>query len=157
MPRRLSVIPVAALAASRSVPLLISLLVLVAPAYPQGGVSSTVSTSQLTGEIDAFLKNEMAAHIADIKKLPHWMIFPTTSDRVTTMFPDGLRRDRLGSLEIDVIGGVTTSVRATGDSALGRGNLGPIPLVLEWERRDFTITPEKPFQWQFRAVLQRAS
>jgi hypothetical protein len=68
-----------------------------------------------------------------------------------------MRRDRLDSLELDVIGELTTTVRATGDTALGRGNLGPIPLILERERRDFTITPEKPFQWEFRATVRQGA
>ncbi len=135
-----------------------------------GGKPSEFVEPGLTAEVawgvsgGTFMREETikASHPVAVRRL--WMIFPTTSDRVATVFPDGLRRDRLGSLEIDVacgagpcpaVGGVTTSVRATGDGPLGRGNLGPIPLVLEWERRDFSITPEKPFQWQFRAVLQQ--
>jgi hypothetical protein len=130
--------------------------------FVEPGLTAEVAWSIAGG---TFTRQETikASHPVAVRRL--WMMFPTTSDRVTTVFPDGLRRDRLGSLEIDVMcgaapcpaeGGVTTSVRATGDSALGRGNLGPIPLVLEWERSDFTITPEKPFRWQFRASLQRA-
>ncbi len=123
--------------------------------FVEPGLTAEVSWSLWSIAEPTLMRSEIikASHPVAIRRL--WMMFPTTSDRDATVFPDALRRDRLGSLQLGVIGGVTTSVRATGDSALGRGNLGPIPLILEWERRDFTIAPENPFQWQFRATLPR--
>ena len=128
--------------------------------FVEPGLTAEVTWTLAGG---TFMRSEtiQASRPVAIRRL--WMIFPTTSNRVATVFPDGLRRDRLGSLDLDVTcaagpcpaeGGLTTTVHATGDSALGRGNLGPIPLILEWERRDFTIAPENPFQYQFRATLR---
>lgn len=127
--------------------------------FVEPGLTADVIWSLAGG---VFMRSETikASHPVAIRRL--WMMFPTTSNRVATVFSDGVRRDRLNSLELDVAcevgscpaeGGLTTTVLATSDSALGRGNLGPIPLILEWERRDFTITPENPFRWQFRATL----
>ena len=127
--------------------------------FIEPGLTADVTWS-LAG--NTFLRSETitASHPAAIRRL--WVMFPSTSDRVATMFPGGERRDRLGSIDVEITcaarpcpAELTTTVRATGDSALGRGNLGPIPLLLEWERRDFTIAPEKPFQWQLRATLGR--
>jgi hypothetical protein len=40
------------------------------------------------------------------------------------------------------------SVRAAGDSALGRGARGPIPLHLVYESRDLRLVPDKPSRWR---------
>jgi hypothetical protein len=79
------------------------------------------------------------------------VIFPSTSDRVSTRFENGDRTDRFDSLEVTVLGPLEASLRATGNGPLGRGNQGPIPLLIEWEARDLTVSPGSPFHWTLRA------
>jgi hypothetical protein len=42
-------------------------LVLTGSGFAQNSISASISTSAFTGEVNAFLAREMAAHIADIK------------------------------------------------------------------------------------------
>jgi hypothetical protein len=118
--------------------------------FVEPGLTAEVTWSLAGG---TFMRSETIKASRPLAIRRFWVMFPTTSNHVATVFHGDVRRDRLDSLDLDVTGALTTSVRATGDSALGRGNLGPIPLILEWERRDFTISPEKPFQWQLRATF----
>jgi hypothetical protein len=53
------------------------------------------------------------------------VIFPSTSDHIATRFVEGRRIDVLDALEIEAKGPLTTSVRATANSALGRAISGP--------------------------------
>ena len=41
-----------------------------------------------------------------------------------------------------------TSTLATGDSALGRGARGPLPLHLIYESRDLRLAPNQDFDWR---------
>jgi hypothetical protein len=77
--------------------------------------------------------------------------FPSSSDHLATRFIDGRRIDRFDSVEVEATGPLTASVRATGDSPQGRGNLGPIPLMIEWEGSQVGIGPGNPFRWTFTA------
>jgi hypothetical protein len=79
------------------------------------------------------------------------VMFPSTSDHLATRFADGRRIDRFDSIEVEAVGPFTASVQATGNSALGRGNQGPIPLVIEWEANQVSIVPGTPFRWSFTA------
>jgi hypothetical protein len=78
------------------------------------------------------------------------VMFPSTSDRVSTRFENGQRTDRFDSVEVTAVGPLSASLRATGDSALGRGNKGPIPLVIEWQLRDLSVAPGSPIHWTLR-------
>jgi hypothetical protein len=83
-------------------------------------------------------------------------IEPVTVKKLSLMFPTmsvTVRGDHaylLDNLEIQVDGLGKPTIRATGDSAVGKGNLGPIPLLLEWEVRDLKIGLKTPFQWSIR-------
>ena len=47
------------------------------------------------------------------------------------------------------------SLLAMGDSALGRGARGAIPLHLVYESRDLRLTPEKSAHWQMTIKVER--
>jgi hypothetical protein len=47
------------------------------------------------------------------------------------------------------------SLLAMGDSALGRGARGAIPLNLVYESRDLLLTPEKSAHWQMTIKAER--
>jgi hypothetical protein len=79
------------------------------------------------------------------------VIFPSTSDHLATRHVDGRRIDRFESIEVEAIGPLTASVRATGNGALGRGNQGPIPLLIQWEANQVSIGSRTPFHWTFTA------
>ncbi len=74
------------------------------------------------------------------------VMFPAASDRVETDFSAAQRTDRFGPLAVAASVPVA-SIEATGDGKLGRGNKGPIPLLLDWELRDLTIDPAHPLHW----------
>jgi hypothetical protein len=82
------------------------------------------------------------------------VLFPSTAPEVFTRFEDGRRIDRFDSpdtsLEVSVTRGsipLKTSLRAPGDSALGRGARGPIPLVLEYQATNLSARPDAPLDW----------
>ena len=72
-----------------------------------------------------------------------WFVVPSTYDKVETDVIKGVRVDRLrsakGTLEVrmsDASFPLKTSIVASGDSALGRGVHGAIPLHLVFEAKD---------------------
>jgi len=76
-----------------------------------------------------------------------WLAVPTTHDRAETEMVKGVRVDRFtstqGSLEVRMPEAnfpLKVSVLATGDSILGRGVHGAIPLHLVFEAKDITVT-----------------
>jgi hypothetical protein len=79
------------------------------------------------------------------------VLFPSTSDHVATRLVEGRRIDRFASIEVEATGPLITSVRATGASALNRGNQEPILLLLDWEADQVAIKPGTPFHWTFTA------
>src|SRR5205814_1793508 len=90
------------------------------------------------------------------------VIFPSTGDRVATRFEDGVRIDRFdakdNALEACVQSHGTTlekSIEATGDSALGKGARGAIPLILRMESHDLTIAPDSPLEWSISLKMIR--
>ena len=50
-----------------------------------------------------------------------------------------------------------TSLRATGDTALGRGARGGIPLYLVYESRDLRLEPNRPNSWHLVTELQQVA
>jgi hypothetical protein len=71
---------------------------------------------------------------------------PTTHDQVETNVVNGVRvysfRSDKGSLDVSLVRAsfpLKTSILATGDSALGRGVHGAIPLHLVFEAKDITV------------------
>ena len=91
-----------------------------------------------------------------------WMAVPASHDRVETQFVDGVRVDRFsskaGQLEVKLSEptfAVQTSIRATGDSALGRGVHGAIPLHLIYESKTVTVSPAKPLKFKITLSVRR--
>ena len=80
---------------------------------------------------------------------------PTTHANLETSSINNLRVDRLssngGSLEVKMVSAsfpVTTRVLATGDSPLGRGVRGAIPLHLVFESNNLRLEPGKPIHYE---------
>lgn len=80
------------------------------------------------------------------------VLFPSTGDRLATRFEAGRRIDRFASVEVES-SLASPSLIATGDGDLGRGNKGPIPLLLEWEARDLKIDAHHPFRWTLKLAV----
>jgi len=79
---------------------------------------------------------------------------PTTSPSIETLFINNTRVDRftapLGSLGVKIIEAnfpITTRVFATGDTALGRGVHGAIPLHLTFEANDLKAQAAEPLRF----------
>ena len=84
------------------------------------------------------------------------VIFPTTASWMATSFVNGHRIDsfntRLGSIDVSAASpdtDFTEELEATGNSVMGKGTRGPIPLILHIDSGDVTITPSQPFEWTF--------
>jgi hypothetical protein len=45
---------------------------------------------------------------------------------------------------------LTVSLQATGNSAIGRGTRGAIPLVLEWQASDLVLPAGASLSWTLR-------
>ena len=95
------------------------------------GISTEVSW---TLRNDRLIREETitASREVPIRKLR--VLFPSSDSLV--------ERDRLPSLAVDCSLGPAAIV-ATGDGPFGRGNKGPVPLLLEWEVREVKL----PFRW----------
>ena len=83
-----------------------------------------------------------------------WMIVPARGDHNDISLEDGHRIDRFdsaeGSLEVLVKQSnwpLQIALDATGNTALGKGSRGYIPLYLNIEARDIALAPEKPLNW----------
>jgi hypothetical protein len=80
--------------------------------------------------------------------------FPATAGTVKTSFESGHRSDRFDSPDGGVAVSITRSsfpltsqLTATGDSALGKGSRGPIPLIVRFEGKDIAMQPGSPLNW----------
>ena len=89
-------------------------------------------------------------------KIRHWRLaVPTTHDQVETENDKGTRVDRFssskGSLDVclsDANFPVKPSIMATGNTALGRGVQGAIPLHLVFEARDINVSAGNPLKYK---------
>jgi hypothetical protein len=83
---------------------------------------------------------------------------PSTADRERTEINNGNSRvilnGREGVLAVKVTGDWTTSeVVATGDSRLGKGVLGPIPIHLVYEAKDLVFKAGESKVWELELEL----
>ncbi|MDE3098147.1 MAG: hypothetical protein KGJ88_01605 [Verrucomicrobiota bacterium] len=85
------------------------------------------------------------------------VIFPSTANHVWTTCNRGRRADTFSgsdaTLEVSAAArGVkfNESLEATGNSAMGRGTLRPIPLILHITAGNILVKPGKPFEWMIR-------
>src|SRR5262249_26453194 len=83
-----------------------------------------------------------------------WMVLPSTANEVSTTFIDGRKKYAFqsadGTLNVEFhssTGSPTTSIRASGNSPLGRGSRGAIPLLLEFSQDHFTLSPHSSITW----------
>ncbi len=94
-----------------------------------------------------------------------WVAVPTTAANNSSRLLDGQRVDHFnsddGSLEVTVSQSklpLSASLKATGNSAFGRGSRGAVPLYLDLDANNFVIEPNKPVQWTLQLkVIPAAS
>jgi hypothetical protein len=115
------------------------------------GLTSEV-TWRLSG--DTLIRTETVSATSPIIIRHFSVIFPSTANVVSTRFENGRRVDRFtgtdATLEFSAISRNTIfneSLLATGDSAMGKGTRGPIPLLLHIDADNLSISPGNPFQW----------
>jgi hypothetical protein len=85
------------------------------------------------------------------------VIFPSTANSVSTRLERGRRIDTFtganATLEVSAASpdvAFTESLQATGNSAMGKGTRGAIPLILQIKAADLKLKPGQPFEWTFR-------
>lgn len=125
-----------------------------------GTVSGKLQDVGLTAEVTwrlengGLLREERLSAKQPVKIRRWWLAVPTSYDTAEPQIEEttGVRVDRFssrnGRLSIQRYGNfqVRTSIVATGNSALGRGVHGAIPLHLVYEARDLTVMPGKPLR-----------
>ena len=114
---------------------------------------TTVVTWRIQG--DSLIRTETISACELVRIRAFWAVVPSTGDACVTHFADRLRTDRCdspeGSWEATVTKSdwpIEVSLRATGDSALGRGNRGAILLYLEFKSSNIELRPGKPMHWK---------
>ncbi len=114
---------------------------------------STVVTWRIQG--DTLTRTETISASEPVHIRSFWVVVPSTGDACSTHFTEGLRTDRCDSPEGSWEAAVKKSDRpfqvsllATGDSPLGRGNLGPIPIYLKYEASNIELQPGKSMNWE---------
>jgi hypothetical protein len=139
------------------VPAAVTSAALVATAAPleEPGLTADVTWSLEDG--GGLLRRERiaASRPIDIRRLR--LVFPSTGGLVTTRFETGKRIDRFRSSEavLDVAVESATapleySLEATGNSTLGKGARGPIPLLLHLQTGPLTLQAGDSFEWAIR-------
>ena len=122
-------------------------------------------TSTVTWSVDArtLVRDEIisATKPVGVKRLS--MAIPSHADQLSTSFSDRMRSDRLasdeGAIEVRVTASnlpILTSALATGDSKLGRGARGAIPLQLELQSRHIILDRDHPFRWRIEVAAQKS-
>ena len=115
---------------------------------PSGKVQDVGLTSEVVWRIDhGTLFREETLSSKQPVSIRRWRLaVPTTHDQVETQTLGGMRLDRFvsakGSLDVQVTDTsfpFKVAIIATGNSALGRGVHGAIPLHLVFEARDITV------------------
>ena len=111
-------------------------------------------------EGDVLVRTERLTASRPVRIAKWSMIVPSTGSELTTTDMDGGRVDAIAGREGTLRAAVTQSdwpytitAHATGNSPLGRGTRGAVPLHLRIEARDIALTPGTPAGWTLR--LQR--
>ena len=100
-----------------------------------------------------------AAHPVRLRKMS--VIFPSSGDHAV----HGCEGERISyqftgadaKLTVSITSSgirFADSLQATGNSALGKGTRGPIPLILRLEASVLMVDPDKPVGWMIRLQLQ---
>jgi hypothetical protein len=112
---------------------------------PSGKLQDVGLVSQVVWAIEngTLTREETLSSSGAVKIRRWWLAVPSTYDRVETETIKGVRVDRFGSAKgslevrmIDVNFPLKTSIVASGNSVLGRGVHGAIPLHLVFEAKD---------------------
>jgi len=122
---------------------------------PAGKVQDVGLTSEVVWAIEnGTLVREETLSSKQPVSIRRWRLaVPTTHDQVETETVNGVRVDHFnsakGALDVrlsDANFPLKTSILATGDSALGRGVHGAIPLHLVFEAKDITVNGALKFK-----------
>ena len=114
-------------------------------------------TSEVVFRIDgAALKREETLTASEPLTIRRWWVaLPTTASRNEQPFDEGQKWMRLkspdGVLEVmppSADWQLQESIIATGDSALGRGARGAVPMHLLYEAHDIRLEAQRPAQWR---------
>jgi len=123
------------------------------------GITSTVTWSVDEGTL-AREETITATKRVGVKRL--WMAIPTRADQLSTSFSGGTRSDRLtsaeGTVEIRVAAStlpIFISTLATGDTNLGRGARGAIPLHLKLQSGNIVLDRDHVLRWRIEVTTQK--
>jgi len=114
------------------------------------GITSQVSWRLLADKLE---RNETLIADKDIKIKRWWVAIPTTADRSRLLMNGNARTDifdgREGTLKVTAHADwqFATSLEATGDSKLGKGVLGAIPLHLIYSAENLQLAKDKKYTW----------
>ena len=123
------------------------------------GITSTVTWSITDG---TFVRDEKitATKQTSVRRL--WMAIPSRADQLSTSFSGDVRSDRLvsaeGTIEIRVAAStlpIFISALSTGDTKLGRGARGAIPLHLKLQSGHALLDLDHPFQWKIEVAMNK--
>jgi hypothetical protein len=124
-----------------------------------GEIADPGLTSVVTWKLDGHtvVRSEKITATRPVAIRRFWVMFTSRGDRDSTRFEGGRRIDRFdspdGSVEVSIAETnipFAASLLATGDSALGRGTRGAIPLMLQWQAGDLKLQPGDSLNWTIR-------
>lgn len=132
-----------------------------------GGKAGELTDPHLTSEVVWRMQGATLTRAETLKSTESinvrrwWIAVPTTASRSAVQFAQGERQDRFESNDNVLTVAATAdwpvqvALLAMGDSALGRGARGAIPLNLVYEARDLRLTPDKSARWQMTIKVER--
>ena len=124
---------------------------------PAGKLQDVGLTSEVAWRIEngTLIREETLSSKQPVSIRRWRLAVPSTHDRVETETVKGMRVDRFssarGALEVrmsDANFPVRASIMASGDSALGRGVHGPIPLHLVFEAENVGVNAGRPLKYK---------
>jgi hypothetical protein len=120
-------------------------------AFVEPGLTAAV---EWTLEDDMLVRHEKISAEQPIAVRRFTVNFPSTCDRFSSLDRGWVRlegREALLEVGVEAAGMMLGhSVQATGNSALGKGTRGAIPLILEYAAENLTIAPGRPLDWTMR-------
>jgi hypothetical protein len=116
-------------------------------------------------EKETLIREETLTAKQPLKIRRWWLAVPTTYENVETRLVENVRADlftsKEGSLEVKMLAAsfpITTSIFAPGNSPLGRGVHGAIPLHLVFESTNSPVVqPNKPLHCRLELTVRRDS
>ena len=129
---------------------------------PAGKFQAVGIISEVVWRIEnsGLVREETLSSTAPVSIRRWWLAVPTSHDKVETENTGGVRVDRFssknGTLEVKLTGAtfaVNTSISAAGDSPLGKGVHGAIPLHLIFESRNLTVDPGRPLKFKISLLV----